>query len=164
MERLINPATVVVAALLTATPALAQEGFDPNEGERSVAALNEALKQNWEMATKAMRDGDFAAAKRHALAATRGNPNHFGVWMLLGEAQSSLADWKGARTSFIAAVRLNPASAEARVRLGVAQARTDDRAAGRQRAWLDARGQGLQAGLRAPGHLARQRDRRDGRA
>jgi cytochrome c-type biogenesis protein CcmH/NrfG len=105
-------------------------------GDRLLNANREDLQQNAQLATRALKAGDFRAARKYAQTVTRGDPKRVEAWLLLGAAQIGLQDWRAARGTYTTAVRVGPGNAEAHAGLGVAYARTSDPKARTQLAWL----------------------------
>jgi cytochrome c-type biogenesis protein CcmH/NrfG len=132
---------LALAAALVCSPAWAQSETELYEsgGTAMAAAQREVTQRNIDVATKALRDGDYKTARKYAQPVTRADPKRVESWLLLGAAQQGLADWKGARTTYTTAVRLFPSHPEARAGLGIALARTGDPKATVQLGWIDAK-------------------------
>ncbi|MBL8554898.1 MAG: tetratricopeptide repeat protein [Phenylobacterium sp.] len=133
---------VLAAALLGAAPAFAQNSETEmyEAGANAMAgAQREVTQRNIDMATRALREKDYAKARKYAQPVTRADPRRVESWLLLGTAQQGLKDWSGARRTYTTAVRLARDNAEAQAGLGVAYARTGDPKAATQLAWIAAK-------------------------
>jgi cytochrome c-type biogenesis protein CcmH/NrfG len=132
----------ILAVLLCAAPALAQNSEMENftAGANQMAeAQREVTQRNIDIATQALKAKDYAKARKYAQPVTRADPKRIEAWLMLGTAQLGLQDWKRARSTYAAALRITPGHAEARAGLGIAMARTNDPQARTQLAWLDAK-------------------------
>ena len=134
---------ILIAALLCAAPAWAQEGqteiSNLNAGPGAGPDLHAAVVENARRATQALRANDFRTARRYAQLVTRGDPGNPEAWLMLGAAQRGLMDWKGARASYGMALRMAPTGVAAHAGLGVALARLGDAGAAKELAWLAAK-------------------------
>lgn len=132
----------ILAVIVCAAPAWAQnsemENFTAGANQLS-EAQREVTQRNIDIATQALRAKDYARARKYAQPVTRADPKRIEAWLLLGTAQLGLQDWKRARITYAAALRVTPGHPEARAGLGVAMARTNDPKARTQLAWLDAK-------------------------
>ena len=131
---MIRLATLVVAGLLCATAASAQEsggGVDPSNENSAIV-----LQRNATLASRALATGEFTKARQYAQTVTRGAPKRLEGWLMLGAAQNGLKAWKDAAKSYRTAVRLAPASVDAHGGLGVALARSGDAGAAEELSWL----------------------------
>ncbi|MBX3484186.1 tetratricopeptide repeat protein [Phenylobacterium sp.] len=155
--RRIGLAVLAAAVIGAAAPAVAQnsetEMFEA--GANAMAgAQREVTQRNIDVATRALREQDYAKARRYAQPVTRADPKRVESWLLLGAAQQGLKDWSGARKTYTTAVRLARDNPEARAGLGVAYARTNDPKAATQLAWVAAKVQDCGGCWRA-GQLAK---------
>jgi cytochrome c-type biogenesis protein CcmH/NrfG len=131
-------AVAVLAAITIAAPAFAQEGANTNGPDNTPdqAQRLEEQRQEAAMVAQALRDGDFKTARMHALRLTNQAPTNASTWLMLGQAQRGLQDWKGASRTYATAVRLSPSNAEAHAGLGVALGQTGDPGAAKQLEWF----------------------------
>jgi cytochrome c-type biogenesis protein CcmH/NrfG len=129
---------LAAAALALAARAWAQSEMEQyTEGANALlASQREVIQRSIDVATQALRDKDYAKARKFAQPVTRADPKRVESWLLLGAAQQGLADWSGARRTYTTAVRLAADNPEARAGLGIAYARTHDPKATVQLAWL----------------------------
>ncbi len=133
---------ILLAALAIAAPAWAQQGPSDKNGPDNTAEQAAQLDQqrHWAaQATDAMRAGDWKTARKFAQRLADAAPQNLSAQLMLGQAQQGLEDWKGARRTYAAAVRLSPTSPEARAGYGVALGRTGDEKAVKQLEWLTER-------------------------
>jgi cytochrome c-type biogenesis protein CcmH/NrfG len=131
---------VMAAAVIgAAAPAVAQNSETEmyEAGANAMAgAQREETQRNIDVATRALREKDYAKARKYAQPVTRADPKRVESWLLLGAAQQGLKDWSGARRTYTTAVRLARDNPEAQAGLGVAYARTGDPKAATQLAWI----------------------------
>lgn len=134
---------VLAAALMAGAPAAAQFQSEIEAYESGANALTadqrEVTQRAINDAHRALREKDYAKARRYASTVTRADPKRVESWLLLGAAQQGLGDWKAARVTYSKAVRISPVHPEARAGLGLAYARTGDPKATVELAWLDAK-------------------------
>jgi Flp pilus assembly protein TadD len=136
-------AVAVLAAIAIAAPAFAQENnTNGPDNTASQAQLLEEQRQDAAMATQALRDGDYKTARKYSTRLTDAAPKNLSAWLLLGQAQRGMDDWKSARRTYSTAVRLAPSSAEAHAGLGMALGHTGDAAAAKQLDWFATQMQG----------------------
>jgi len=142
--RRIGPAMALAAATLVGAPgAWAQSEMEMFHATATQLQNEQrgATQNSIAMATRALREKDYAAARKYAQPVTRADPKRVESWLLLGAAQMGLQDWKAARATYTTAVRVSPLDAEARAGLGVAMARTKDPRATIHLAWLTEKAQ-----------------------
>jgi cytochrome c-type biogenesis protein CcmH/NrfG len=134
-------AAALALALLAAAPASAQSEMELyTAGANQLSAdQREVIQNNINLATRALREKDYARARKYAQPVTRADPKRLEAWLMLGAAQMGLQDWKKARLAYATALRLSPNDADARAGMGVAMARTKDPHATEHLAWFDAR-------------------------
>lgn len=140
--RRIGLALLAAMFLAGAAPAFAQNSETEmyEAGANAMAgAQREVTQRNIDMATRALREKDYAKARKYAQPVTRADPKRIESWLLLGTAQQGLKDWSGARKTYTTAVRLARDNAEAQAGLGIAYARTNDPKASTQLAWVTAK-------------------------
>jgi tetratricopeptide (TPR) repeat protein len=150
---------ILIGALAVAAPALAlaQSGpTDTNGGDPTSAAAAQLEAQQHDAAATqaALAAGDYKAARKYADRLVHEGARDVGAWLLLGQAERGMEDWKAARRTYSDAVRISPGSVEAHAWLGIARAKTGDPAAARELEWLNARIQAQGCG-QACGQLGR---------
>src|SRR5687768_14533079 len=109
---------ILAMAALGASHASAQASNDSMLLELGAGQLSEAQRQvtqlNIDRASRALRDKDYAQARKYAQPVTRADPKRIEAWLLLGAAQLGLEDWGKARTAYTTALRITPGHPEAR--------------------------------------------------
>jgi cytochrome c-type biogenesis protein CcmH/NrfG len=132
---------ILAVAALGASHAAAQGNNDSMLLELGANQLSdaqrEATQRNIDRATRALRDKDYATARKYAQPVTRADPKRIEAWLMLGAAQLGLEEWGKARTAYTTALRITPGHPEARAGLGVAMAKSKDPRATVQLAWFD---------------------------
>ena len=71
---------------------------------------DEELAAEFEVATSLRDIGDYAAARTILERLAETSPSAFGVWLVLGDVQTSLLDYESAESSFLMATALRPRS------------------------------------------------------
>ncbi len=134
-------AVILIAAAAIAAPAVAQEATGNEGPDRTADLAAQADQQRHlaQLARDAMEAGDWKTARKHAQRLADVAPRNLSAQLMLGETQRSLRDWKGARRTYAAALRLSPSSPEAHAGYGVALGRTGDAKAAEQLEWLTER-------------------------
>lgn len=155
--RRIGLAILGAAMLAGGAPAWAQSEMEQYQqtGDKLLNQSRENVAENYQIAARALRNKDYATARKYAQSVTRASPKDVEPWLVLGGAQLGLQDWKRARVTFATALRLGPDNAEARTGMGIAMAMTKDARAQEQLAWLTSQAQACGPGCSRGPELAK---------